>query len=117
MNVLEARTALKLLAIFPVGAELIVQTAFFVILQNFIRLVDIFKALFRACVTGIEVGVIFAGELLVGFGNFILARSSFHAEKLVVILVCYSHAHSPVSEGNISRDREEIRPLPPLSIL
>ena len=117
MKILETGAALELLAILPVGAELIVQTAFFVVLQNFIRLVDILKALFRACVTGIKVGVIFAGELFIGLGNFILARSSFHAEKLVIILVCYSHAHSPVSEGNISRDSEEISSLFSLSIL
>ena len=71
MHILKARFALKLLAVLPVGAKLVVQFALFRVFEHFIGFVDFLKLLLCLLVAGIEVRVVFAGQLFVSLGDLL----------------------------------------------
>ena len=91
MHILKARFTLKLLAVLPVGAKLVVQSALFRVFEHFIGFVDFLKLLLCQLVAGVEVGVVFAGQLFVSLGDLLGLRCALYSQKFVIILVRYCH--------------------------
>lgn len=89
VHVFKARFAQKLLPVLPVGAQLVVELPFFRIFQHFVGFVDFLKFFFGLLVAGVEVRVVFAGQLFVGPGNVLGLGSPLYAQKFVIILVRY----------------------------
>src|SRR5208337_580433 len=71
-----------------VGIEtvLIVDLAFLRIAQDVVGFLDSLEALFRRLVAGIEVGMILASQLTVGFANLVFFGAARYAERFVVIV-------------------------------
>ena len=90
VEILEARAAGELLAVLPVGAELIVHTALFVILEDFVGFVDVFELVLGGLVAGVEIGMVLAGELLVRLGYLFFAGRAFHAQQLIHLQYLFS---------------------------
>ena len=80
-----ARRRPELLARLPVRPERVVALAFVAVRQNGVRFVDLLEFFFGGLVAGIDVGMMFAGELAVCRLDFIVGRRLRHAENFVVI--------------------------------
>jgi len=80
-----ARRRPELLARLPVRAEPVVALAFVAVRQNGVGFVDLLEFFFGGLVAGIDVGMMFAGELAVCRLDFIVGRRLRHAKNLVVI--------------------------------
>ena len=97
VHIFKARSALELLAMLPVGAELIVHTPLFRVFEHFVGFVDILEFVFGLLVARIQVRVVLAGQLLVGSGDLVRTGGTLHAQKFVIILVFYCHDALPQS--------------------
>src|SRR6185436_3845022 len=76
-------------------AKLIVLGALLRIAQDFVRLVDLFKMLFRLLVTRIFIRVIALRQFSKSAFNFFLSRRFADAQNLVIILVF--HYRTPLT--------------------
>ena len=97
VHIFKARSALELLAMLPVGAELIVHTPLFRVFEHFVGFVDILEFVFGLLVARVQVRVVLAGQLLVGSGDLVRTGGTLHAQKFVIILVFYCHDALPQS--------------------
>ena len=83
------RIALELLALLPVRSELVIELPFLGVLQDFIGFVDFLEFFLSRLVAGIEVGMVFSGKLLVGFGYGRVIRATVNAKQFVIIFIGY----------------------------
>ena len=83
------RIALELLALLPVRSELVIELPFLGVLQDFIGFVDFLEFFLSRLVAGIEVGMVFSGKLLVGFGYGCVIRATVNAKQFVLIFIGY----------------------------
>lgn len=90
---LEARVPVgrgtELLALLPVGAELIVGRALFGVFQDLVGFARVLELGFRALFL-VDVGMIGARHLAVGALDLVLGGASLDAEDLVVVLVFHA---------------------------
>ena len=77
-------------ALFERGmAVLVVHGAFFFVGQGVVGFLNFFKFFFGLLVALIAVGMVFHGQLAVGFFDFVVARSSGYAQCGVKILIAH----------------------------
>ena len=69
-----------------IEADLIVHRPLLRIAQNVIGFLHVLEAIFGGFVAGVEIGVIFAGELPVGFADLVLRGAAFDAEGFVIVV-------------------------------
>src|ERR1700674_5233685 len=67
-------------------AELIVHLAFFGVGEDVVSFLHLLELFFRGFIAGIQVGVIFAGELSVSLPDFFLRGLARDAQQIVVVL-------------------------------
>src|SRR6266851_4399173 len=72
-------------ATLPVGAEQVVLLALFGIAEDLVGLVDFLELVLSALVAGVDVRMVFAGELAVGALYLGRGRVTFDAQELVVV--------------------------------
>src|SRR5262249_52056974 len=87
-----ARRRREIRACLPVRAELIIALALLRIGEDVICLPDVFEFLLRSFVPGVDVRMILARQLAVGFLDLVRCRGARHSEDLIVILELDSHS-------------------------
>ena len=75
----------------PVRTELVVETALFLVFQNFVSLVDILELSLGFFVAGVQVRVVFARQLFERLGDLVFGGAARHAQKFVIVLVFNGH--------------------------
>lgn len=85
------RIAAELLALLPVGPELVIHLPLLLVFENFVRLVYFLELFLGFLVSGVEIRVVLAGELLEGFCDFILGSFAPHTQYFVIILIFDTH--------------------------
>jgi hypothetical protein len=76
-------------ALDPGKAELVVGGALFVVAEHLVGFGRFLEILFCALVPRILVGMVFDGELPVGFFYFVLGRAAGDAQDFVIISFCH----------------------------
>jgi hypothetical protein len=86
-----ARWRSKISTRLPVLAELIVALTLLRIGEDIIGLPDLLEFFFRAAVTRVDVRVIFARQLAVGFLDVVCSCGARHPQHFVIVLKLDSH--------------------------
>jgi hypothetical protein len=70
----------------PVGAQLVVFLPFFGIAEDFVGLVDLLELGFGGFIAGVDVGMVFAGELAVRLLQLLRGGRLRNTERRIVVL-------------------------------
>jgi hypothetical protein len=92
--------------VFPVRSEFVVLLALGRITQDLVRLVDFLELLFGVLVSGIDVGMMFAGEFAIGALDVGFTGGALDAENLVV--VAELHPGGPYSKMRTNLRRASV---------
>ena len=76
---------------FPIGSELVITLALLGITQDVVGFLDFFELILCALVVGVDVWMVLAGELPVGFFDFVVPRGPSNSESFVIVLKLYRH--------------------------
>ena len=90
------RIAAELLALLPVGAELVIHLPLLLVFENFVRLVYFLELFLGILIAGVVVRVVLHGKLAVCLFDLGIACALGYPQHFVIITLFLCHIHSPL---------------------
>jgi hypothetical protein len=88
---------------------LIVLAALLLIAKNVVRFLDLLELLLRLLVVRIQIRMVFARELAIGFFDVLVGGGPRHSESFIVITKLYGHGLRLYGEFKAFPGRDDIR--------